>query len=139
MPLTPEPAATFAAAGASAFLKVTVLPLMFSVEPSAIRLPTVRELVVRWAVTVVIPEPSEAVRPSALRKSALPLTLRSPPVEVWSVTLPAPVTEEAVWLASVASVATPEAIVAVCTPLARSTAFRTSPTVAVDAVKLAPI
>ena len=70
-------------------LKVIVLPFTCRVEPSVIRLPSVVELVVRAAETVGRPAPTEAVRPNALRKSALPVTLRSAPVEVRSVITPA--------------------------------------------------
>jgi len=57
LPLTPDPVGTFAAAGVPAFLKVIVLPLTVSVEPSWIREPRLAELVVRVAVTVALPAP----------------------------------------------------------------------------------
>ena len=125
--------------GRGAFLKVMVLPSTFRVEPSAIRLPTVAELVVRLAVTVAVPAPTEEVRPRALRKSALPLTLRSAPVDVSRTSLPAPETVDSVWPVLVASVATPALMEAVLTPLARSMAFSTSVTLAVEWVELAPM
>src|SRR3569832_2180564 len=94
------------AAGVPAFLKVMVWPFTFRVEPSWISEPTVLALVVRFAVTVVTPEPDEVVRPSDLSRSAGPATLRSAPVELSRVTLPA-ATEDAVWLVLVVRVATP--------------------------------
>src|SRR6267154_951383 len=95
------------AAGVAAFLNVMILPFTFRVEPSAIRLPTDEALVVRTAPTVVLPPPVAVVRPSDLRKSAAPVTLRSAPVELLSVTAP-PVTDEAVWPELVENAATPE-------------------------------
>ena len=43
----------------------------------------------RSAVTLALPAPVAEVTPRALRKSALPVTLRSAPVELFSVTTPA--------------------------------------------------
>ena len=128
------------AAGVGAFLKVMVLPLTFSVEPSAIRLPRVATLVVRVAPTVVMPEPSAVVRPSAFRKSALPLTLRSPPVEVSRLMAPPPTTDGG-RLASVGRECRDAGV-----DYRRANAageidggLSTSPTVAVEAVIEAPI
>src|SRR5258708_5551434 len=76
------------AAGGAGFVNVRALRVTLSVEPlviSALRLPL---LVVRKAATVALPEPVAVVRPSALRASALPVTLRSWPVEVLSVIAP---------------------------------------------------
>ena len=78
----PEPVGTCAGAGTCALVKVMVWPSTFRVEPSWIRLAVVVAAVVRAAPTVTLPEPTDVVRPSALRKSALPVTLRSAPVEV---------------------------------------------------------
>jgi hypothetical protein len=60
-------------------LNVMVLPSTFRVEPSWIREPTVPALVERAAVTVALPAPTDAVRPSLLRMSALPVMERSAP------------------------------------------------------------
>ncbi|MET3361639.1 hypothetical protein ABIF60_003034 [Bradyrhizobium japonicum] len=84
---------------------------------------------VRLTLTVALPPPTDVVRPRDLSRSALPVTLRSAPVELFSVTAPAP-TLEAVWLKLVASVAAPAVMDAVLTPLARSTAVNRSLTVA---------
>jgi hypothetical protein len=68
----------------------------------------------------------------------LPVTVRSWPVEVFSEIAPA-VIEDAVWpLLAGVIVATPEATVALPTPLARSIALKTSPTVALAVVAPAP-
>jgi hypothetical protein len=88
LPVWPEPAGTFAGNGASAFLKVTVLPLMFSVEPSWISVPSVVEAVVRALVTVALPPPTEVVNFRAFSRSASPVMLRSAPVPVVKVTIP---------------------------------------------------
>src|SRR4051812_50043795 len=65
--------------------------------------------------------------------------LRSAPVEVLRLITPAPEIEDAVWPLPVVMVAAPEALAAFLTPLARSIAVRTSPTVAVEVVLLAPM
>ncbi len=65
-----------------------VLPSTLSVEPSVISVPRLALLVVRGAVTVALPGPVAVVSPSALRASALPVTERSAPVELRSVTAP---------------------------------------------------
>ena len=86
---------------------------------------------------LALPEPVAPVSLSALRASALPTTERSAPVELLSVTTPAAMLD-AVWLALVVIVAAPEAMTAFFTPLARSIAVKTSPTVAVELTALAP-
>ena len=126
------------AVGVAAFLKLMILPFTFRVEPSWIRAPTVVALVVRWATTVVLPPPVAVVRPIDLRKSAAPVTLRSAPVELLRVTAPPPETDDAVWPALVANAATPAVTVFFFTPLARSIAVSTSPSVAVVVVLLVP-
>ena len=60
----------------------------FSVEPSVTVAPSAAALVVRLAVTVALPAPVDVVRASAFSRSALPVTLRSAPVELLSVTSP---------------------------------------------------
>src|SRR4051812_46397680 len=85
----PEPVGTAPRDAAFAFLKVMVLPLTFSVEPSSTRLAMLAALVARAAVSVVAPAPTAAVRPSALRLSALPVIERSAPVELLRVVMPA--------------------------------------------------
>ena len=121
-------------AGAGAFLKVMVLPLTFSVEPSWISLPSEARWWCGAAVTVVLPAPSAVVRPSALRKSALPVTLRSAPVELCRVTLPAADRRRSGadgWRSSPA----PAADRRLLTPLARSIAVTDRSTVAVEACR----
>src|SRR5215470_1208383 len=130
LPETPEPAGTLAADGVPAFLNLIVLPSTLSIEPSVISVPKLAPLVVRLALTVALPEPVAVVSPSALRASALPVTERSPPVELRSVIAP-PVMLEGVWLVLVVIVAAPALMTAFFTPLARSMALRRSPTVAV--------
>src|SRR4051794_22429493 len=125
------------AVGVAAFLKVMVWPFTFRVEPSEIKEPTLLELVVRAAVTVVFPEPVAVVRPSDFRRSAGPWTLRSAPVELRRLIWP-PLIDEAVWLVLAANAATPAVMVALFTPLARSTALSTSATVAEVQVVLVP-
>ena len=138
LPLTPEPDATLAASGVGALRKVMVLPLTFSVEPSAIRLPAVAALVVRVAPTVVMPEPSAVVRPKALRKSALPLTLEIATGR--SLQADRAGSDRGDGLAGVGRRGRDAGSnVEDRTPLARSIARSTSPTVAVEVVELAPI
>src|SRR5712664_928426 len=84
----PGPEATFAASGGAAFLNVMVLPLTFRVEPSWTRVPSEAEVIVRPLVTVTLPAPTDAVRPRAFRRSALPVMLRSAPVPVVKVRIP---------------------------------------------------
>src|SRR4051794_28557466 len=88
------------AAGVAAFLKVTVWPLTFRVEPSSTRLLRVAPLVVRVTVMLAGPEPAELVRPSEFRTSAGPLRLRSAPDELFRVASPM-FTKDAVWPALV--------------------------------------
>ncbi len=135
-PLTPKPVAIAGALdepGTGAFLKVMTWPSTFSVEPSEIREPSEDALVVRVALTVTLPPPVALVRPSSFRKSALPVTDRSAPVELFSVTTPA-AADDAVAAEAAPIVAAPLLIVEVFTPLARSIAVRTSPTVAAGVV-----
>ena len=111
-----------------------VWPSTFRVEPSWISEPSEPWLVVRATVTVALPAPVAALRPNALSRSALPVTLRSAPVELSSVILPAAM-DETVWAVPTVAplwvmVAAPALIAALFTPLARSTAVRKSATVA---------
>src|SRR5260370_34901301 len=91
------------------------------------RLPSVAAEVVRALVTVVLPPPLAADRPSALRRSALPEMLRSEPVPVVKVTTPAAIA--ALVPDEFESVAAPPEITAFWTPLARSIAFKRWPAV----------
>jgi hypothetical protein len=116
--------------GAAAFLNVMVLPLTFSVEPSWTSVPSEPQ---RWcgAVDGGVAGAEPSVRPSAFERSALPVMLRSAPVEVCR--SDAAPRSRAVWPA-VGERRRAGAIDALCTPLARSIAVSTSPTVAVGAV-----
>src|SRR5512139_4193581 len=96
-------------------------PSTLSVEPSAISALSEPLLVVRAAETVALPAPLAVLRPRALSRSALPVTLRSAPDELFRVTAPAAI-EDAVWPALVLIVAAPALMAALFTPLARSTA-----------------
>ncbi|MGY4503463.1 hypothetical protein ACVWYH_007420 [Bradyrhizobium sp. GM24.11] len=142
LPLTPPDVTLAADCGVCAFLKVMVWPSMFSVEPSWTRLPSEPAVVCRLALTLALPAPVARVRPSAFRKSALPVTLRSAPVELFSVTTPLAAMDDAVWAVPTGGVplvplteivAAPALIAALLTPLARSIAVRTSLTEPVGA------
>ncbi|MGY4596716.1 hypothetical protein ACVWXL_004462 [Bradyrhizobium sp. GM22.5] len=87
---------------------------------------------VRVTLKDALPPPEAVLRPRALSRSALPVTLRSAPVELRSVTLLAVVvpTSDGVAPALVLMVAAPALMVATLTPLARSIAVARSPTVA---------
>jgi len=124
LPDTPCVAGSEAAAGVGPSLKVMTWPSTFRVEPDEMNDDSVAALVVRVAETVTLPAPLEVVSLSALRMSALPVTLRSEPVVLFSTSAPLPLTEEAVWPAL--RVRVPATLL--CTPLARSTAVSTSPT-----------
>ncbi len=138
VPAMLEPAATLAAAGTTAFLKVTVLPLTVRVAPSLIKELSEVELVPRFAVTEAVPEPVAVVRPRLFKISAVAEIFRSPPVDVVNVILP-PVMAAAVLPVGVLRVAAPAATTAFWAPLAMSIAFRRSPTVAVELAAVVPV
>jgi hypothetical protein len=123
----PEPVGTCAAAGTCALEKVMVWPFTFRVDPSRIRLAVVAALVVRALPTVTLPEPLDVVRPSSFSRSALPMTLRSAPVDELSVRTPVPALMA---LVEPVITAAPAVITVLATPLARSTALSTSAKVA---------
>ncbi len=115
MPPVPSPKVTLTAAPPLKEEKVKVLP---ETPPAA---------AARLAVNAV-PVPVEPVRPSEDSALPVPVIVRSEfaPVEMCS----EPATsEEAVWPLAVPGSQHPMAMVAVCTPVARSIAFRMSATV----------
>ena len=57
------------------------------VEPSLIVVPSDAAVMVRFWVTVTLPEPTDVVKPRPFRRSALPVMLRSAPLPVVRVTL----------------------------------------------------
>src|SRR5438128_2442348 len=73
-------------------VKVGELPVL-PLRPSAASALPEPEIVRSDTVTVALPEPVAAVSLSALRASALPVTERSPPVELLSVIVPAAAVE----------------------------------------------
>src|SRR5437667_8961749 len=117
LPLTPPDATLPADCGVCAFLNVMILPSTFRVEPSRISDPSDALVVARGTATDALPAPVAVDRPSALSRSALPVKLRSAPVELLSVMMPAAI-DDRVWAVPTvaplcAMVATPALFVAV--------------------------